>query len=375
MKKILPWYMTFLILPCLSYAQLNWQYRYDGPYHCQDNAASIVYDTAGVVYVAGTAMGQTANDIVVLSLSSGDTNWVYDLPGNNNGSLDACKGRDGNIYVAGYIAGDIFTVISLTPSGNENWVYVDSNSTKAHALYATDSAIYAAGGFGNDLFTVASLRLDGDTNWVRHPIPGYAWSITGDGDHSIYTAGFDESCAAVVSMTTTGDINWVRGFPWSGSWFTCVKCGPDGNIYAAGYYYEYMEVTNWIVMSLTPAGDTNWTFEFDSGVGPYDFDEAYAIAFDADSNIYVAGRSWGNGIIVISLDRSGNVRGEMMYPGDVMGIGSSNTGKIMVYGLDDHIYVAGCNSNEQFIILKLDTLENIDWAYVHRDSVFNKGWV
>jgi hypothetical protein len=78
--------------------------------------------------------GLTALSIALLvlfsSAASAQERWVYryDGPGNrDDGASSIVMGSDGNLYSAGSSMGvgtnDDFTVISLTASGSERWVY------------------------------------------------------------------------------------------------------------------------------------------------------------------------------------------------------------------------------------------------------------
>ncbi len=369
MKKLIPLCLFLFIIPSIIQAQLNWQYRYTGPWNGEDHANSIACGPAGNVYVAGSSYGFNPAEMVVLSLTAGDTNWVFrycEPPDSNDQAYAICYGDD-NIYFGGYGP----TVISLSTAGGVNWIFRDSigggYTTRTNAIVYADSTIFVTGSG----FRVISLRPTGDTNWVRNPAYGNAYAIDVGSNQNIYACGRSNQGAAVASITFAGDTNWVRFCPHNGSQFQDVVCGLDGDIYAAGYYYEYLETTNLIVWSFNAPGDTNWTYKYDSdNQYPYDYDEAGTLMFGADSNIYVAGNSRladGTGcIIVISLDRSGGERWVRNYPGGMMTY--YKYGKEIVWGPDDYIYVAGWSGEGEFQILKLDTLGNVVWTYHNNGS-------
>ena len=133
--------MIVLILPLLLLGQTErWVYRYNGLGNGWDRATSIVYGSDGNIYAAGYSVGSGTNfDFTVISLtSSGDTNWVYRYngPGNSDDrAYSIVYGSDGNIYAAGASYGigtDYdFTVISLEP---ETGIAEDNVTTLSHTI-------------------------------------------------------------------------------------------------------------------------------------------------------------------------------------------------------------------------------------------------
>ncbi|GAI81185.1 unnamed protein product, partial [marine sediment metagenome] len=216
-------------------------------------------------------------DFTVISLtSSGDTNWIYRYNGPGNSSDHAYSivyGSDGNIYVAGRSYGsgtsDDFTVISLTPQGTQRWVYryngPGNSSDHAYSIvYGSDGNIYVAGysyGFSVD-FTVISLTPQGTENWV------YTYNGPGNDNDGAYS----------------------------------IVYGSDGNLYVAGESYGFS--VDFTVISLTPQGTQRWVYRYN---GPENgSDRAYSIVYGSDGNLYVAGESEGSGtysdFTVISLN-------------------------------------------------------------------------
>jgi len=116
----------------------------------------------------------TTVDFTVISLTpTGAQRWLYQYNGPGNGADGAFSlvyGADGNIYIAGSSTGigtySDFTVISLTSTGTYKWAYrtngPGNGSDGAYSLvYGADGNIYTTGsstgnGTGTD-FTVISL--------------------------------------------------------------------------------------------------------------------------------------------------------------------------------------------------------------------------
>ena len=223
--------------------------------------------------------------------SAGDTNWVYFCSDGDWSSVSSITCGDGNIYAAGSIenwtTGIDFLVVSLTTTGNENWIYSydggaspPDNQDAANAIvYGEDNNVYAAGYSTHNVsswydFTVISLNAAGNANWVY-----------------VYNGG---------------------GSPWQDDGAKSIVYGADGNIYAAGYSDCTGNMRDCLVMSLITSGSRRWLYTYD---GPgNDDDMAWSIDYGAEDNIYVAGRSEGNGtgadLTVISMGQAGYITEE-----------------------------------------------------------------
>jgi uncharacterized delta-60 repeat protein len=310
----------FMVISLTPAGDTNWVYRYNGPGNDFDWANSIAYGADNNIYAAGLSYGGGSNaDFIVISLTTvGDTNWVYryDGPGGSDDYARAIiYGPDGDIYAAGSINYD-FAVISLTPAGDTNWLFNDPTvGGNAHSIiYGADNNIYVAGGATD--FMVLSLATTGDTNWTYRyngmgNLDDCAYSLVNGPDGNIYAAGYSKGSSSlmdftVISLTPAGDTSWVYRYIGAGNGndgAESIVFGADGNIYAAGYSLYGSTGEDIIVISLTPAGDTNCVYRYN---GPGNsFDHAFSIINGADGNTYVAGFSRGIGtasdFTVISL--------------------------------------------------------------------------
>jgi len=382
----------FTVISLTSTGAQRWVYRYNGPGDSTDVANSLVYGADGNIYVAGYSTGSgTGSDFTVISLdSTGTERWVYRYNGPGNGSDSANSlvyGADGNVYVAGRSRGsgtyDDFTVISLSSTGTQRWVYryngpANSWDSANSLVYGADGNIYVAGystgsGTGSD-FTVISLSSTGTQRWVyRYNGPGnnwdYAYSLIYDADGNIYIAGFSWGTNydfTVISLSSTGTERWVYRYngPGSGSDVaSSLVYGSDGNIYVAGYSTGSGTSDDFTVISLSSTGTERWAYRY-NGPG-YGYDYANSLVYGADGNIYVAGESWGIGtyedFTVISLSLTGTQRWVYRYngPGNYMDYAYS-----LVYGADGNIYVAGrsdgSGTDDDFTVISLNPAVGIE---------------
>lgn len=326
-------YWDFLVLSLTTNGDTNWTYQYDGPSSSYDEANSIAYGLDGNIYVAGSS----ADDMFVVSLSAaGDTNWTYRHDGAgiaSNGASAIVYGADNNIYVAGVSCGATtswdFCVISLSPAGDTNWTYQYDGGASSYdgansIVYGLDGNIYAAGysnGIGGEwLLTVTSLTSEGNENWVytfRGDLyqSNRANSLAYGADNNIYVAGM---CAwatsghdfMVLSLSAAGDTNWtyrLQGSQNADDDAKAIVYGSDGNIYVAGTVVDGMSAKDFTVVSLAADGTENWMYSY-TAAPTYWWDEAYAITYGLDDKVYAAGYSIDSTSIhlwdftVISLD-------------------------------------------------------------------------
>jgi len=323
-------------------------------------------------------------------------NWIYTY----NGNLDhidvaeaLTRGLDGNIYVVGrtanYGTSSDFIVTSLNDNGDTNWIYLynpmNLEDIPFAVEYGLDHNIYVAGFSSAPItysdFTVLSLTTDGDTNWTyRHDGPGtiedydMACAIAYGLDGNIYAGGSSNARIGggdffVVSLSAAGDTNWTYRHGdtlLSGGRVRAIEYGADGNVYAAGSNYYVGSHYDFFVVSLSTTGDTNWTYSYS---GALDYDAAYSVAYGQDGNIYVAGYTSETDSLwfftVVSLTDEGDENWVFRYPSEIIYIFRPED--IIVYGLDNNIYAAGkCmlpGESEDFFVVSLSTAGDTNWIY------------
>lgn len=346
MSRIVYKLVLALTIPILCLAQIQkWIYTYDGNLNHIDVAEALTCGLDGNIYAVGrTENLGTSSDFIVVSLKdNGDTNWIYLYNPMNleDIAFALCYGLDNNIYAAGMSSTPAtysdFTVLSLTTGGDTNWTYrydgpsTDEDYDMALAItYGLDGSIYAGG-------TSKALSMSGDF--------------------------------FVVSLSATGDTNWTYrhgGTATSGGMVRTIEYGADGNVYAAGYGYYPGNHDDLLVVCLSTAGDTNWTYRYGGTLGD---DVAYSVTYGLDSNIYVAGYSTGYDSLcyftVISLTDEGDENWVFTYPSSAVYV--LRCADAVVYGLDNNIYAAGkCSlpgQSDDFFVVSLNTTGDTNWTY------------
>ncbi|MBE0433995.1 T9SS type A sorting domain-containing protein, partial [candidate division WOR-3 bacterium] len=375
----------------------NWVFRYNGPGNGADAANSLVYGADGNIYAAGYCTGSgTGRDFIVIGLNknTGDTNWVYQYngPGNlGDGASSVVYGADGNIYAAGGSRGvntlTDFITVSLTSTGGERWVYryngpADSLDGATSLVYGADGNIYAA---GYSDWTIGDLYQDFPLVGLKSPC-GEEWDYghnwPDNGMDMVYSGvsgvgsrfrSRDVIDFTVISVTAGGAERWV--YTDAKGVANDIVYGSDGNVYAAGYFNDNGYYWDIGVVSLTSSGSARWTYGYSGPPGSSgdDWDEAYAIVYGLDSNIYVAGVSDSTDAItptpdftVISLTPGGGERWVYRYDGE--GGESYDYAHSCCYAADSHIYAAGTSYwREKFTVIDLASTGSESWIYTWDD--------
>ncbi len=378
-------------------AQERWVYRYNGPGNFEDIAHSIVVGPDSNLYAAGWSHGiGTQYDFVVVSLApAGSERWAYRRNGSGNEwdcASSIAMGSDGNVYAAGWTCesttGYDLTVVGLTPSGGERWVYryngPGNEEDEANAIVTgADGNLYVAGashGSGTEYdFTVVSLDTSGAERWVyRYTGSGNyydrAYSIVADEGGNLYAGGY--SCGigtsldlTIISLTSAGTERWVWRHNGPGDGPDAIRSivlGADGNLYGAGYNHGGGSNEDFAVVSVDTLGAERWVYTY-NGPGNY-LDHANSLVLGADSNLYAAGLITESGmtsdVIVISVTPAGAERWVYTYSGPGNG---GDFAQSIVTGTDGNLYVAAWSSGSgtgwDFVVLSLDTSGTERWLY------------
>lgn len=377
----------------------RWVYRYNGTGNYNDQANSVVYGSDGNIYTCGASSdNRLFYDFFIASLTNaGSGRWVYRHDGTLNLDDEARSivyGADGNIYACGYFwqrnAIYDFTVISLTNTGSERWVYTDSGTLggndEAYSLvYGADGNIYVAGYLSNsgsiEDLTVISLTNTGSKRWVySYNTPGnwhdFGYSIVYGFDGNIYVAGKSDSSGTsdnftVVSLTNAGTHRWVYKYNGPSNlqdWAASLVYGEDGNLYAVGTTTSSSSGENCLIISLTNAGAERWVYTVNGSANSND--RAYSIVYGSDGNIYLAGQVTniitGKDFSIVSLTNAGGERWRSRYDGPA---NLEDEGNSLVYDANGNIFACGWSSvssvNFDFTVVSVTNSGNLRGVYTY----------
>ncbi|HEX7402260.1 MAG TPA: SBBP repeat-containing protein, partial [candidate division Zixibacteria bacterium] len=168
--------------------------------------------------------------------------------------------------------------------------------------------VYVTGqSYGGTDYDYATIKYypNGDTAWVRrYNEPGngsdYANAIAVDSSGNVYVTGQSYGGTdydyATIKYYPNGDTTWVRRYNGPGNSddgaYAMVVDG-SGNVYVTGWSSGSGTSYDYTTIKYYPNGDTAWVKRY-NGPGNAD-DYAFAIVLDGSVNVYVTGRSEGNG--------------------------------------------------------------------------------
>ncbi|MEO0183746.1 MAG: T9SS type A sorting domain-containing protein [candidate division WOR-3 bacterium] len=300
--------------------------------------------------------------------------WVYRYTGDSTYNYDEALcivyGLDNNLYVGGYSttnSNEVFTIISLTNSGIERWVYTSGNGAARAICYGNES-IYSAGSVDGH-FAIISLTPDGTERWIYlYPQSSNAISLCFDTDGNIYGVGYTQSKILVVSVDINGIERWHYIYPTPSAEASpgqSITYGLDGNIYVAGYTGPVWN-TDVTAISLTPSGSERWVYLYNGPGGTYDYGNC--IVYGSDDNLYIFGSTCylgGPGYVfsqglTISLTASGSERWTYISPADPSCFGSG------VRGIDGSLYAVGAYGWDIlfFLVESISDSGTYRWQYI-----------
>lgn len=340
MKRISAVIILLLVtIPIALFAVTEeWVYRYDGPEHLDDRSSSVMFGTDAQLYTAGYSYVGYAYRALIIGLTrSGGQRWFYsyDVPGYEDAFNDLVEGAGGDIYAAGYSdaggAWDGYDLIvaAVDTAGNGQWTY----------RYDT----------GPDMSDVAfSICSDSDGNLYA---AGYSWDLQQWGTATV---------PLVVSVDSTGQFRWAYHPAYLPGSANSQVCGPDGNIYVAGFF-NGDSGGEFCVISLTRDGAERWIYT----PAPSQQGGSMSITFDANGNLYAAG-DIGNRPAIVALDTAGVERWSYTYDDSTIFSGNANAGIVCAGG---NIYTAGTAyypieiSYYDWVVVSVDTAGQERWTY------------
>jgi len=302
-----------------------------------DAAVAITTDEAGNVYVTGSSAGGLYSLTAKYS-AAGDQLWVQSFTtiGEGDAGTDIAVDHEGNVYVTGYnvetSTGFDIVTIKYSPGGAELWVrrYDSGSGEDVPAAIACDqSGIYVTGRSNYD-YTTIKYDFEGVQQWVRsYNGPGNSTdapaALIVDAAGNIYVTGQSTGSGtnfdyATIKYDAAGTQQWVRRYDGPTTVVAsdydnavALAVDADGNVFVTGKSSD-----DFATVKYDAAGTEMWVRRYNGpGAGA---DWATAIAVDASGNSYVSGSSYGNAttqydFATLSYDPSGTVRWTERYNG------------------------------------------------------------
>ncbi|MBS4015477.1 MAG: SBBP repeat-containing protein [Candidatus Latescibacteria bacterium] len=325
-----------------------WESRYNGAGNSADGANAIAIDGAGNIYVSGysTGAGSGADFVTIKYNSNGETLWVrsYNGPGNSTDNARAIAlDSSGNVYVTGYSR-------STSASGSEDYATIKYNSAGVQQWVARYN------GPGNSHDGAAAIALDAQGNVY---VTGESYSTSTLTDH------------ATIKYNSAGDTLWVRRYNGPGNeydWANAIALDAQGNVYVTGKCNAGPPTYNdYATIKYNSAGVEQWVQRYN---GPGNStDEACAIAVDGQNNVYVTGTSWGSGTSIDYATIKYNSAGDTLWVRRYNGPGNvGDNAYAIALDAQGNVYVTGQSRTGSLLYTS-------DYATIKYNSAGVEQWV
>lgn len=315
---------------------------YDGPGNSIDEAADMVVDNEGNIYLTGKSVDSSGNKTDYLTIkysTTGTLEWAarYNGPADGNDRATAIAiDQLGNVYVTGESEGigteGDYATIKYDPSGNEMWI----------ARY---------NGPGNSVDCSNDIAVDMYGNIY----------VTGGSSAS-------SSDFATIKYNATGSEEWVvrydyYGWDYYNETATGIVVDLAGNVYVSGYQTPFPNF--YITIKYNSSGSSEWVHEHYQGDGPN------VIALDSVGNVYVSGTEWRSGssyiytvFNILKYSNFGNwewyfIYGNKNLVGGVKAIDVDKSGNVFVTGTSS-IFPSG--SGNDYTTIKYNQTGNEEWV-------------
>ena len=386
MRKIIDLLFLYIFLSCFttihvsSQVQQEWVRRYNGVGSSDEKGSSVRIDKYGNIVVVGTSV----NSVVTLKYNAlGTLLWNSILQGpyltriNKSLALDT----EANIYVNATGQGnnyDIYT-IKYDKNGAQQWISVYSSSGYSSDMnvrieVGNDGYVYMEGQiepvqYVFKYLTIKYNPITGDTCWTRI-FGGYGtgpFDMVLDKKCNVYVTGSD-SGFATIKYDSSGMLVWVSSHVSGEPHAMCID--KLGNVYVTGEIYD--EEMDCKTVKYDSSGTILWTRIYNNfGINHYD--EAWSIAADDSSNIYITGYSedvnYNDEYLIVKYNTNGVQQWAVHYTG----IGQhSDWPEKIILDRNGYCYITGYTcyygpNTRQYTTLKYSPSGNLIWAQNYRN--------
>jgi uncharacterized delta-60 repeat protein len=305
-----------------STGKLLWRAVYDGGANKPDQAAALVVDDSGNVYVTGSSQLNYGWDYLTVKYDpSGNQLWASRFNGTNRDDLASAIAvdRQGNVLVTGKsknVADHFqYATVKYDKAGNQLWVqtYAGPGAAEDDAnSLAVDSNgnVYVTGqskGVGSD-FDYATIKYsaDGTQLWVaRYNGTGnsvdQATKVEVDSAQNVYVTGASKGSGsdfdyATIKYSSAGAQLWVARYNGPSNHIdkaTDLAVDAYGNVFVTGSSEVTAGHSDYATIKYGSDGTQLWAQRYDGPIS--DDDDANALALDANGDVYVTGQSKGAG--------------------------------------------------------------------------------
>ena len=380
----------YLTIKFDTYGNKLWENRYNGPANWLDWPNGIDVDLAGNVYVTGKSSSNGSGwDFATVAYNSvGKELWVmrYNGPGNGQDSAEAIAiTPSGNIVVTGGSrdkgANYNCTTIAYDRNGNELWVArYNSPRFSSSEGYEIDLDAYGnvyIGGCGitkglNYDYIIIKYNSKGYELWSKYyngvgNSYDFLFDMKVNENGNVYVTGRSEGNGtgadyATLKYDTNGTCQWVARYNGPGNAYDLARgidIDPKENVFVTGYS-DSGTGHDFATIAYNSSGKQLWVARYN---GPGNgHDNAYAIAVDSLSNVYVTGLSFGNRTYDDIATVAYNAKGDGLWVERYNGPANHHDGSFaMTTDSMENIYIAGyitdIGARSDNIVIKYSTLK------------------
>ncbi len=330
-------------------------------------------DTNGNVFVSGSSRNGTNYGFATLAYSNtGTPLWTnrYDAGARSGQAAALAVGRDGKVFVTGStfdttnpaLAGIYYSFATVAYSGGGVALWTNSFSEGGDArpvaiAVGQSGMVFVTGRSsfvpvsGVSTMTILAYSSAGVPLWTNHyqSVSGQrsgAIGIALDDKENVFVAGYadeagENSHYVVLAYSAAGVPLWTNRYIGAVSSFdaaSAVAVGGNGNVFVTGEAYNTNGFPDYLTVACSGDGVALWTNRYSSENASY----GNAIAVDANSNIFVTGRSWSGAgtydYATVAYDAAGSALWTNRYDGpahstdDAIAVAADGRGHVVVTG-------------------------------------------
>ena len=318
--------LAVALLTCAAHAQNSWTNVYNGPGNYDDEPKAVGVDISGNVFVTGFSFGSgTGYDYTTIKYSNaGAPLWTnrYDAGGADLATAIAVD-ADGNVFVTGSSSGDggggpyDYATIKYSNSGVPLWTNrfngTGDNDDRARAVAVdANGDVFVTGysdstGSSYDFVTIgySSAGVPLWTNKYNGPgnLSDQANAIAVDDDGNVFVTGASQGSSifsdyATIAYSNSGLPLWTNRYDGplsSQDGADAIKVDGNGDVLVTGLTTGFNHTFDYATVKYSGAGAPLWTNLFTTGNAD---NSANVMVVDTNNNVFVAGHSRGNDLIV-----------------------------------------------------------------------------